>query len=91
MIRIEFEVNGRKYSDVGQANAAFSKANDEFMAGIFEEIGESIADQLRSVRCSVHGEQPTVRLKAVPGQDFPDIDVSGCCEKLIKDATDAIS
>jgi hypothetical protein len=79
MIRVEYEFGGRKYSNPKQ----FS---DALMAAIMEDVGKDVMSQLRNVRCSEHGQRPSVRVKATR-KDKIDFEVSGCCENLVSEAT----
>jgi glutamine synthetase type III len=76
MIRIEYEVGGRKYSDP-------KRMADALMAEIMSEVGKEIATKLRSVRCPDHDEQPAVRVVSRKSESV-EFELSGCCEKLIK-------
>jgi hypothetical protein len=79
MVRIENEVGGRRYSSPKQFT-------DALIAGIMEEVGDGIVKQLQNVRCSEHGQQPSVRVSARQ-KDKIDLQGSGCCDNLIREAT----
>ena len=55
-----------------------------------EEGIVSVAKSLRTVRCSVHGEQPKVKCVGRQADELK-FEISGCCEELISQATKTLS
>lgn len=74
MSNVRFEINGRSVSP--------SRLQDEFEKAIYSQVRDNIAKALRGVRCSEHGEAPTVIVK---GRSMSDLkfEVQGCCQDLI--------
>ena len=74
---IEFVVGGREVQS-GEFTSAVK-------ARIYAEIRDRIAEKLRDVKCSEHGEFAKVTAE---GQDFSHLQwtVSGCCESLRQEA-----
>jgi len=78
MIEITFNVNGRKVNPNNMKNAL----ENAMLKGFEESIKKSIG----YVRCSEHNQAPKVLVK---GRNFENlsIEVSGCCENIVKKAT----
>lgn len=82
MIDVSFEINGR-HVRADQVCNSLEKA-------ILLQVADSVAKSLRSVRCSVHGEQPNVKCTGRRADDLS-FEISGCCEELISSATKRLS
>ena len=78
MIKIEYEVYGRRFSNPRQAA-------DALLASAFEEIGSTVAENLRGLRCPVHDSQPSVTVKGRSAESIS-FEIVGCCEDLIRQA-----
>lgn len=81
-IKIEYEVGGRRYKDP-------SKAMDALSASIMQSVGEQVAQKLRDVRCPEHQKPPTVTIVGQSG-DQVDLEIEGCCEKVISAAKEEL-
>lgn len=82
MIDVSFEINGRRVRP-NQVGDALEKA-------ILQEVADSVAKSLRSVRCSVHGERPKVKCVGRRVDELK-FEISGCCDELISLATKKLS
>lgn len=81
MIKIEFEMNGRKVTE-----GAFGDAIEGEM---FEAVADQIQAALSGCRCSKHGSLPNVIIRARDGSEL-EIEVEGCCEELERTATERV-
>ena len=81
MIDFSFEVGGRKVS----AN----RFADEIEKAVFQDVKQSVTKALSGVRCPEHGKYPSVVVKG-RSLDKLQFEISGCCEDLIKRATDKL-
>jgi hypothetical protein len=81
MFKLTFEINGRPVQTNQLANA-FEKA-------VFETVRDQITRKLSRIRCPDHGSAPTV---VATGRSVSELTfkVSGCCQKLIDQATTAL-
>lgn len=82
MIEISFEINGKKLNPNNIADALES--------AMIQEIGNSIKESVGSIRCSEHNQAPKILLKG-KSRDNLSIEVSGCCDDLVKRVTDRLS
>lgn len=81
MIKIEFEVNGRRVDKDGLEPA---------MEGVmFKAVAEQIQAALSHCRCPKHGSLPSVIIRARPDSEL-EVDVEGCCEELERTATERV-
>lgn len=74
MIDISFEIGGRKVNPNQIGNALQETA--------LLQIADSVKKSLSSVRCSEHGQRPTVKVKG-RNLDNLSFEVKGCCQSLI--------
>ena len=77
MIDISFEIGGRKVNP-NQIGDALKKA-------VLQQVADSVKKSLSSVRCSEHGQRPTVKVKG-RNLDNLSFEVKGCCQSLIDQA-----
>ena len=75
MIDISFEINGRKVNP--------NSFGDAIEKAIINSILDSIKSSVQNIKCSEHGESPSIK---VSGKNIDNLsmEVSGCCETLIK-------
>ena len=75
MIKISYEINGRKVSPHNLGNA-LEKA-------MLEQLTSSIKKSVGNLRCKEHGSSPKLIVK---GRNFDNLNikVEGCCDDLIK-------
>lgn len=76
MLDIHFEINGRRIAP--------NKMADALEAAMYQEIKDSIADRVKSVRCPEHGGRPTITIK---GRNIESLkaEITGCCDNLINE------
>ena len=81
MIDIFFEIGGRKVRP-NQLGDALEKA-------IFQEIADSVTKSLQGTYCLTHSSRPKVKCV---GRSIEDLrfEISGCCDRLVKQATDKL-
>jgi hypothetical protein len=82
MIGISFEINGKKVNPNNIGNALEN--------AMLQQIGESIKKSIGSLRCSEHNQTPKALVKG-KNLDNLSIEVSGCCDDIIKKATDKLN
>jgi hypothetical protein len=79
-VEVEFSLDGRTVS------------RKRFFEGIAGEIRkdavEHVEAKLESVRCPDHGERPEVTVSETT--DGFDVRVTGCCDKLVRQANDTL-
>jgi hypothetical protein len=75
MVKVTFELNGRKVSP-NQIGSILERAAMQRVQGLIEK-------SVGSVRCKVHGNAPSITVKG-RSIDQLNFSVSGCCEDLIK-------
>lgn len=75
MIRVSYEVNGRRFSNPRNAAEALTQA-------LMREVGEEVAREIGSVRCPRHGTTPEARIVS-SGRETMEIHLSGCCDELV--------
>jgi hypothetical protein len=62
---------------------------DAFTAAIYEDLAKKVRQKLASVRCPDHHQAPNVEITGSAKGNLG-WKVSGCCQKLIDRATDAL-
>ncbi|RYA22432.1 hypothetical protein CRU96_13090 [Malaciobacter halophilus] len=82
MIGISFEINGKKVNP--------NNIGDALENAMLQQIGESIKKSIGSLRCSEHNQTPKVLVKG-KSLDKLSIEVSGCCDDIVKKATDKLN
>lgn len=82
MLEISFEINGKKVNP--------NNIGDALESAMFQKIGESIKKAVGSVRCTEHNQAPKVLVKG-KNLDNLSIEVSGCCDSIIKKATEKLN
>ncbi|WP_320033791.1 hypothetical protein [Halarcobacter sp.] len=82
MIGISFEINGKKVNP--------NNIGDALENAMLQQIGESIKKSIGSLRCNEHNQTPKVLVKG-KSLDKLSIEVSGCCDDIIKKATDKLN
>lgn len=82
MIGISYEINGKKVNP--------NNIGDALESTMFQQIGESIKKAVGSLRCTKHNQAPKVLVKG-KSLDNLSIEVSGCCDSLIRKATDNLN
>lgn len=75
MLEISYEINGKK---VNPNNIA-----DALEKAVLQQFSESIKKSVGTIRCSEHKQSPKVLLKG-KSLDNLSIEVSGCCDDLVK-------
>lgn len=81
MIDISFEINGKK---VNPNNIA-----DGLKNAMLQQIGEKVKKAVGSIRCSEHNQAPKVIVKG-KSLDNLSVEVTGCCDDLIKRVTEKL-
>lgn len=81
MVDVSFEIGGRTIRP--------NQIEDDFQRLILEDFANSICESLRGVKCAVHGEQPRIRCVGRRSDEL-NVEVSGCCEALITQATNKL-
>jgi hypothetical protein len=81
MIDISFEVGGRK--------VAAGQFTNEIETAIPAEVKKNITTALGNVRCREHGERPSVVVKG-SSLDNLRFEVHGCCEDLVRRASEKL-
>ncbi|MCX0424824.1 hypothetical protein RDV79_23225 (plasmid) [Aeromonas dhakensis] len=76
MLKITYEVNGRKITPGGLKNA--------IEAAVLSGIEQNIKKSIGSIRCREHGQHPTILVKG-RSLDNLSIHVNGCCDELIEE------
>ncbi|MGB0892886.1 MAG: hypothetical protein ACPGUD_00635 [Parashewanella sp.] len=73
MMKLSFEVNGRKVNPKNVSNM--------LEAAVLSGIEDSIKKSVGTLRCSEHNQQPEIVVK---GRNLESLsfEVSGCCENL---------
>lgn len=82
MLEISFEINGKKVNP--------NNIGDALESAMFQKIGESIKKAVGSVRCTEHNQALKVLVKG-KNLDNLSIEVSGCCDSIIKKATEKLN
>ncbi|MFX4283973.1 hypothetical protein ACOL3A_05400 [Aliarcobacter butzleri] len=82
MIGISFEINGKKVNP--------NNIGDALQNAMLQQITESIKKSICSLRCSEHNQTPKVLVKG-KSLDKLSIEVSGCCDNIVKKATDKLN
>jgi hypothetical protein len=75
MLKLTFEINGRKVDPNNMADA--------LEAAMLSAVRGNIEQRLSTVRCPVHGSAPTVTCKGSSLERLS-FSVSGCCNELIE-------
>lgn len=81
MTDISFEINGKK---VNPNNIA-----DALKNAMLQEIGESVKKAVGSIRCSEHNQAQKVIVKG-KSLDNLSVEVTGCCNDIIKRVTEKL-
>lgn len=78
MLEIHFEINGRRVDP--------RSLGETLEAAALESVRDAVTAKLGAVRCSVHGQSPSVLChgRSLGTLSFT---VSGCCQELIDQAT----
>lgn len=76
MINIKFEINGRQVDP--------RNIGDALQGAMLSTISQGLQKKVGSVRCLVHGQSPKLLGKG-RSLDKLNFEVSGCCDKLMKD------
>lgn len=82
MFDLSFEINGRRVQPNQIANA-LEKA-------MVQQITDSVKKSVGSIRCPVHGKHPSIKCVGRSIENLS-LEVSGCCDELVKKATEKLS
>lgn len=82
MVEVSLILNGKKVNP--------NNMQDALEEAVFQDISESIKKELASVKCSEHNQYPKILIN---GRDFKSLsfEISGCCDKFIKEVTSKLS
>ncbi len=79
MIEISFEINGKKTNP--------NNIKESLEASILQSYSESIKESIGTLRCNKHNKVPKILVKG-KNLDNLSLEISGCCDDIVKKATD---
>ena len=82
MVSISYEINGKKINS--------NNIRDALEQAMLEGIDKSINEAVVSLRCNEHNQTPKILVKG-SSIDNLSIEVSGCCNDIIKKATNKLN
>ncbi len=82
MLEISFKINGKRVNP--------NNIGDALENAMLQEIVKSIKSSIGTLRCDEHNKSPKVLVK---GRNFNSLsmEISGCCDSIIKKATDRLN